>query len=244
MMNTSELLTSIKMDLGIYGLTLPLDDPENQMHEVLKLKTLRTYSQFFPQILTHHYNIDNLEVIKRSFNVTTVRLPNVFGDRHIIGVRDVAPGSHMSGAGYMYPEMGGGGGSNDFLQSVMLGHANAHLHSALAPPFTFNFENPNLLHLYNWDAYSKDITVTLLISHFDNISSIPPSQWDAFEQLAILDIKAFLYGMLKHHTDFTTPLGTITLKIDDWASAQQERRELLNRWTEVYHLDDIGITFI
>ena len=41
-MNPSQLLTSIKMDLGIYGLRLPFDNPDEAMMEVIKLKTLKT----------------------------------------------------------------------------------------------------------------------------------------------------------------------------------------------------------
>lgn len=241
MMNLSELLTSIKMKLGIYGLSLPLDDLDEQLHNVIKLETIKTYSQFFPQTFTLEYSLNELEVLTKSYMRTTVVLPDIFAGRHIMGVRDVFPGKMDQGANHMYPELAPG---DSFFESIMLGHAYSHLTSAVSPPFSFDFEHPNIVHLFNFASYTQHLTFKIDVEHFNNLSSIPPTQWEAFKTLSILDVKIYLFGILKHYTDLTTAIGTINLKIDDWADAQSQRDQLIENWTASYHLEGQAIYFI
>ena len=241
MMNLSELITSIKMKLGIYGISIPIDNLDQAIHDVLKLETIKTYSQFFPQTITMEFKLDELDTLYNSYMKTSVVLPDIFGGRTIISVRDVFPGKMTQGAGYQHPELAPG---DDFFQDVMLGHAYASLTSAVSPPFTFEFEHPNIIHMYNYASYAKDLTVKVDLEHFANLSSIPPSQFESFRELAIYDVKAFLYGILKHYTDLSTALGNINLKIDDWADAESKREELINEWTASYHIEGQSIYFI
>lgn len=240
-MNLSELITSIKMKLGIYGIAVPVENIDQTIHDVLKLETIKTYSQFFPQTITMEFRLDEMEVLFQSYMKTSVLIPDLFGGRTIISVRDVFPGKMTQGAGYMYPELAPG---DEFFQSIMLGHAQAHLTSAVSPPFTFEFEHPNIIHMYNYASYARDLTIKVDLEHFSNLSSIPPSQFESFRQLAVLDVKALLYGMLKHYTDLSTALGTINLKIDDWADAQSQRDQLIQEWTASYHIEGQSIYFI
>lgn len=241
MMNLSELITSIKMKLGIYGLSIPVENLDEQIHNVIKLETIKTYSQFFPQTFTMEFKLDELEVIKKSYMKTSVVLPDIFANRRIVSVRDVFPGKMDQGANHMYPELAPG---DNFYESIMLGHAYGHLTSAVSPPFSFEYEHPNIVHLYNFASYTQQLTMKVDVEHFENLSSIPPSQWESFKNLAILDTKIYLYGIMKHYTDLSTALGTINLKIDDWSDAQSTREQLLENWTASYHLEGQAIYFI
>ncbi len=241
MMGLSELLTSVKMKLGIYGISIPVENLDQLMHDVIKLESIKTYSQFFPQTFTMEFKMEELDVIQNNYAKTTFVLPDLFAGRRIIYVRDVFPGRLNQQSNYMYAEMATG---EDFYQTMMLGHAQAHLASAVTPPFTFEFEHPNIVHMYNYSSYSRDVTVKIDVEHFENLSSIPPAQFESFRQLVILDMKIFLYGMLKHYTDLSTPLGNISLKIDDWANAEATRDELINEWTASHHLEHQSIYFI
>lgn len=241
MMNLSELITSIKMKLGIYGLSIPIENLDEQIHNVIKLETIKTYSQFFPQTFTLEYSLNELEVLNKSYMRTTVVLPDIFAGRRIISVRDVFPGKMDQGANYMYPELAPG---DSFYESIMLGHAYGHLTSAVSPPFSFDFEHPNIVHLFNFASYTQQMTFKVDVEHFENLSSIPPSQWEAFKTLAILDVKIYLFGILKHYMDLSTAIGTISLKIDDWADAQNQRDELIREWNASYHLESQSIYFI
>jgi hypothetical protein len=56
-------------------------------------------------------------------------------------------------------------------------------------------------------------------------------------QLAVLDIEEYLYNKMKRITDLDTGVGTINLRIDNWESAAQEKRDLLREWDESASLD-------
>lgn len=241
MMNLSELLTSTKMRLGIYGISIPIENLDETLHNIIKLESIKTYSQFFPHTMTMEFRLDDMEIIHKSYQKTTVALPDIFAKRNIVSVRDVFPGKMTQGAGMMNPELAPG---DMFFESIMMGHAMANLTSAVSPPFTFEFEHPNIIHIYNFASYSRDLTVKVDLEHYENLSSIPPSQWESFRNLVLLDIQIFLYGILKHYTDLTTAHGTINLKIDDWADAVSRRETLIEQWTSTYHLEGQSIYFI
>lgn len=236
MMNLSEMLTAIKMDLGIYSLHLPIEDKD--MYEVIKLRSIRTYSQFFPHIQEVRFDIDELKTYSKSYQKTTVELPDVFGGRRIIYVKEVDLDSEFVNAGYLAPEANA---SIQTFENLALTTANMHALSTLSPSFTFEFHAPNRLTLYNHSIYADIINVKLAVEHFDNLSSISPSTFDTFYELASLDIKNYLYGILKHYTEISTPYGTINLRIDDYQSAADERKTLIETWRSRNHLDNFDI---
>jgi hypothetical protein len=234
MMNVSELLTSIKMDLGIYGLALPFPDENKALYDTIKLRTLKTFSQFFPYIMRVDFNLNQLKVIKSDYAESIYEIPDIFGDKRIVYVRKVDLKNKLIGNGYMNPVFDD---SIDIYNSVMMAQARANLLSTITPPFTFKFVQPNLLYLYNMSTFGAEITVEFGLEHSENLMTIPNSAWESFYELALLDIKRFLYNALKHYNELQTAYGTISLKIDDWANAESERKDLIERWRDVYHLD-------
>ena len=74
--------------------------------------------------------------------------------------------------------------------------------------------------------------------HFENLSSIKSTLFEAFYDLALLDIKRFLYNILKHYENIETAYGSINLRIDEWSNAEADRKDLLTRWGELYHLEE------
>jgi hypothetical protein len=52
-----------------------------------------------------------------------------------------------------------------------------------------------------------------------------------------LDVKENLYPTMKNFSEIQTAIVNINLKIDDWANAEADRKELINRWDDTYHLD-------
>lgn len=235
MMNLSELLTSVKMKLGIYGLSLPIENLDQTLYDVIKLESLKTFSQYFPHRIHLEMPMEDLETIKDGYVHTIVRLPDVFGDRRILFVEDVTHGDvHRSTGGYLAPEIEG---SMDVFGMMMMGHAVSHMNSAISPPVTFKFEAPNKLHLYNFKSHATKIIIVVCVEHFENLTSIPATSMESFRELVILDIKSFLYGIVKHYTDIQTAHGTINLKIDDWADAESKRAEIIEKWKSVHHLE-------
>ena len=53
----------------------------------------------------------------------------------------------------------------------------------------------------------------------------------------MLDVKENIYPTLKQYTEINTSLGNINLKLDDWSDADNMRRDLLDKWDDVYHLE-------
>ena len=70
-----------------------------------------------------------------------------------------------------------------------------------------------------------------------SLASIPETAREAFMELALLDVKMNLYPTMKQYSTISTSLGNIDLKIDDWGNAESERKDLINRYDDTYHLD-------
>lgn len=235
-MNPSQLLTSIKMDLGIYGLRLPFDNPDNAMMDVIKLKTLKAFSAFYPRIVTKSVNLSkDFECIKEEYTESIYIMPeDLFGGAEIVYVRDILLKNKLMGNGYIAPVFDG---SIDTYNMLMMTQANANLASVAAPPITFKFDPPNRLHLYNVATAYGEIDIEFGIEHAENFSTIQYSAWESFYELALLDIKRFLYNIMKHYTELQTAFGTLSLKIDDWQNAESERKEYIERLRDIYHLE-------
>jgi hypothetical protein len=56
-------------------------------------------------------------------------------------------------------------------------------------------------------------------------------------ELALLDLKDNLYPTIKQYTDIQTAVGNISFKMDNWENAESDRKELLSRWDDTYHMD-------
>jgi hypothetical protein len=82
------------------------------------------------------------------------------------------------------------------------------------------------------------------LTHAENLSTVKKSMYDTFYKLVILDMKNFLYGALKHYKNIQTAYGTITLEIDEWAGAAGEREELIERFRDVWHLEQDALYII
>ena len=90
MINTSKVITSIKMDLGVYGMNLPFDDSDEVLMNIIKIKTLPTFSQFSPYYVS--FIVDSNDVKKSddgTYNSKIFTLPDIFGDRDISISREI-----------------------------------------------------------------------------------------------------------------------------------------------------------
>lgn len=235
MMNISQLITSIKMDLGIYGIKLPFDNPDEALMDVIRLKTLNTFSIFLPQ--TVELSIDltkDFECIKEEYTESIYVIPNLFADREILYVRKITPKSKLLGNGFISPTFDG---SIETYNMLMMTQANANLASVAAPAITFKFDPPNKLHLYNMATAYGVVDIEFAIEHSPNLSTISKTSWETFYDLALLDIKRFLFNSMKHYTEIQSAYGNINLKIDEWSSAESDRRELVEKMRDLYHLE-------
>jgi len=241
MMNVSDLLTSIKMDLGIYGLSLPFEKPDDTLFNVIKLKTLTTYSVFFPYTLKMNLDIRTLTCLNSNYSESSYVIPDLFGDKKIIMIKNVNPKNKSFSNGYTSPIFDG---EISTYESLMMGQASADLMSLAAPPMTFKFQEPNILVLYNYATMYGEIDVEVGLAHAPNLATIPSTQWESFYELALIDVKRFLYNTLKHYNEIQTAYGTIQLKIDDWSNSESDRKEMIEKYRDVSHLEQSPIFII
>lgn len=236
MINKSKVITSIKMDLGLYGLSLPFGDTDEVIMDVIREKTLPVFNEMYPQVVTIKMNLGKEKCYKNTFSESIYEIPDVFGEREIMYVRNVNLCSNIGG--YMATP-----GFSD-VQGMMLSKLNADILSEFEAPFTFKFTRPNRLHLFNVSTSYGEIDVELGVEHAENLTTIPKSAYTFFVKVATLDVKIFLYNQLKHYNEIQTAHGTINLKIDDWADARSERNDVISQWEERFHFDSPPIFII
>ena len=75
-MNTSQLLTDIKMDLGIYALRLPFDDPDKVLLDVVINRTIPVFSTTLPDIIEMYFDCNILRVSDSGTNKGIYRTSN------------------------------------------------------------------------------------------------------------------------------------------------------------------------
>lgn len=241
MMNPSEFLTALKMDLGIYSIAIPLEDVNGALMNTVKLRSLRTFSQYYPYVMRQDVDITKWTRIKDHYSESIYEIPEVMAGLRIMEIRKVDQQNRLIGGGTFSPLMDP---SIDMYNDLMMSNVGAHLMSSAAPPFTFKYVQPNLLYLYNASTMSTQMTIEFAYEHAENFTTIPYTAWDSFYELALLDVKSFLYNSMKHYQDLQTAYGTISLKIEDWASAAQDRKDLLSQWNENVHIDSEQIYII
>lgn len=238
----SEIITLCKQDMGLRDLPKPVTDEEIQwrlVHSALKDFSIRypytakfligennkmckpyvgvptnhtnTYSGVY-QIPKHYYQEQII------FSVTNVEImrPNGYNDLYVPQGMIGDPASIMMG-----------------LASIQAVGAMAR---QMTHALTWDFKAPDILIVYNgWTGGNYEIE--LAMSHDPSLSTIPPSTLPTFRELCLYDMEEFIYNKLKRVQSLDLGVGSIELKIDDWADAGSKRQELLKELDETCALD-------
>lgn len=240
-MNTSNIITRIKLSLGLMAIATPFKNIDETILTILQDITLPDFSLYCPCKDRITVKTNDLERLEKTDQYEVYLLPE-FKNRKLLYVFDVRyDDSCLSGLGYY------GGGmplmTGNIINQTLLANAGAHLISTMMPKMTFKFEYPRKLYLYNIYS-SSSIVIDLGFEHDKSLASIPESCRDSFIQLATLDVKTNLYPTLKMYSELNTAIGNINLKLDDWSNAESAREELINKWADTYHLDMTPMYFI
>ena len=234
--NFSEFLTQIKEDIGIKDVPLPVDDAALTKRFISS--ALKEFSVRYPKIEEVWVtSSDAVDLATRSINGSKRYLiqEKYWRGSQIISVLSIKPGGYGSEANMYMPNVVLGS-ADMLIESIADIKMAASLGSMMSHAPTFRFEQPNSLYIYNgWTAGSYRVEVALM--HDPSLSTIPPGALTHLRQLAVLDIKAYLWGKMKRLTELDVGVGTINLKIDNWESAEQEMRDLLREWDETASLD-------
>lgn len=238
-MNLSRAISSLKMQLGLYGITLPFKDPEtgkpipveNVIRDVLVTTTIPIYSQFQPWVRELDANINSLKVVDKNTHVYILPAGlTVTPIMYMLGVH-LPYHNNSGGYGYAYP----GYGLGHSAQNVLTSQASMMLSGEMRAEPTFDYLGENKIRLYGFPKVV--LTFKAACEHEPNGETIPDSCYDSFYELATLDVKMFLYNTLKLYDNIATAFGNITLKAEDHQGAEAERTTLLDRWRDTFHLD-------
>ena len=242
-MNLSEVISSIINQLGLYNITLPFKDDktgdaipvENIIRNILVTTTIPRYSQFVPWIRTGDINIDQLKVENKSKNI--YMLPSILTNTNVLYVVDVHLVNNFCGT-YIDSTAPIYGGVNSLAEGIINATEYMMLSSQMRSEPTFDYLGYNKIRLYGYPHRAK-ITITVACNHEPNGETIEDDCRDSFLELAILDVKEFLYNNLKYYEEIPSAFGSIKLKIEDYQSASSDRDQLLEKWRDTFHLDFI-----
>lgn len=238
-MNMSKVVSSIKSSLGLYGITLPFKDDitgepiptENVIMNVLTTTTIPIYSQFQPWIREGDCPVKSLKCIDNKYGIYL--LPAFLTMTPVMYVADVYLSMHNNRG--TYGDIAPAYGINRSVQGVIASQEYMMLAGQMRAEPSFDYLGDNKIRLY---GYPKTVlTFRVACEHEPNGESIPDGCYDSFMELAILDIKMFLYNNLKLYDKIPTAFGEINLRIDDYSNAEGDRNALLEKWRDVFHLD-------
>ncbi len=252
MLNLSQIVTAVQMNVGIYAIALPFEEPTPKIvADVIQTQTLPVFSNYHPYYETITFSLTGsssgvilaksgdqnvasvLKEVDCGSNWKEYLLPDVFHNKKILFVRRVEyKDDTVTGMSYYggFPITGG------LIQQSMIANASARLAAKMIPKITFDWKPPRRLRIYN-AINSAFVDVDFAFAQDPSLQSIEDTCYQSFLDLATLDVKCFLYNTMKHYPEINSVYGNISLKIDDWQSADGDRKQLLENWDNTYHMD-------
>lgn len=192
--------------------------------ETLMSDTLPIFGQFFPYTYIMKVDLHNTHYEIGVDNAYIYYLKDKFleeNDLEIISVMAVEGSS-------FFQELNAPPATYNVDGMILEGFA-AGIRSQLNISTKYSeFLPPNRLKLRGYRGYGE-VKIQVKIP-YPNFGFIPESLSIAFEELAELDIKSYLYQELKLYEGLESAEGSINLKLDGWESAASERRDLLDSW--------------
>lgn len=246
--NMGRLLDKIEMDLGTDSYNLPEKIAKDKWPNIIKLKTLDTFSRYLPNMIT--VIVDTNEP-KDSEGYYTIDEEKINGNVSILGIGDVPwddPGAlgegspytdSMSGYGIydMYPMQFG---LEDFIDINMVADASSLVNRGIYP----QIKQPNKVKLVGTANICgntlgvRKFKINVYIKHHENLTTIPPTQMETFEELAECDVANFLYNKLKFYDNMETVMATIDLHLQELQEIASRRPEIIEKLKESSHTAD------
>lgn len=238
-MNMSKVISSLKMGLGLYGITLPFKDDvtnkpvptEKVINDVLTTITIPEYSEFVPWIREYDADLSKMKVVDQNQSIYMLHpYLTITPIKYVISVR-IPQYNNRGSFGDVAPAYG----INRSVQGVITSQAYMMLAGQMRSEPTFDYLGENKIKLY---GYPKTVlTFKVAAEHDPSGETIEDSCYDSFMELATLDMKMFLYNNLKLYEGIPTAFGQISLKVEDYQSAEADKNALLNDWRDKFHLD-------
>lgn len=223
-LNISYALRYIKRMIGATHMQLPIEDDD--IIEIIKQESLYTYSKYFP--FQFNIVINEKDRVQGEHGVYYIDGQGL----EILGVSKVFRNTVYDNNFYSdnYYERG-------LLMSPIESIAvqtNTDLMSMSQIPNTFNFIPPNRVEVFPKQLECENMTVTIKTVHPEHLNTIPISMREEFLRLCLYDVRISLYQILKHYNELNTAVGTINLRLEDYEKAEDDRRELLEKFEQKF----------
>lgn len=233
------LLDKLERRLGTRPLNLPEDLQKDKWAEkVIANETLDTFSRYFPNAI--NVCLDKSMQAKDGYYI----IDELLGDNiELIGVRDIDWQKFAQSTTRMHNAYGYG--YYDFLTNnygmddIALLQSRADQMSLFNNNIFVDYEPPNRVRITTvtgCDITSgmKQIPITLLVKHAQNLKTIPPTMMEDFEKLAEADVARFLYEELKYYDGLETVHASIDLKMADLETKASTREDIVQKLDEAH----------
>ena len=222
----SSLMKHVKRELGIMAWSLPMDDEE--LIEIIKDEVLKPFSVFYPREIPVNIDLNNTGYSQVTstydFDLDLI-LP---ADAELIAVKKLNNSDYLNrGIPSFIHQFNGN--MMDMIDYQVTNNLYATIDS---PAPTFEFKAPNRLILHNvYPLYTNSIEVVLFITH-TQIETLPLTVMRFFKKLTVITVQKYLYKILERMDKIDTIYGTIDLRIDSWADAENKVEELMSTLEE------------
>ena len=243
--NMSKLIQKIEIDLGTDAYNLPDHLKKDKWVDVIELKTLDTFSRYFPNKVTMVFDTRSMKTTPDGYYL--IDEDTIGPDVEILGIKDI-PWDDIDafGAGTGYASSISPYGLYD-LYPASLSYEdmiNASIYategSLLNRGVFIDFQLPNKIKLTSSlgiDGPSLGVLkfkVDVFIKHNKNLCTIEPTKMEIFERLAEADVATFLYNKLKFYDQLETVFSNSDLHLQELQDAANRRDDIVNEIKEGY----------
>lgn len=229
----SQFLTLLKQDIGIKGIPLPVDD--KAMYDRFTESALKEFSIISPRInrflINDNERVDKQLLTNASIYPIKYRIPkDKYIDATVLYVLKVDVRNPYSNNSVYFPQSNFAS-PDSVLSSIADIRVAAGIASSMGKAPTFEFEPPDIIYLYNgWSAGNYEVIMG--ITHDSSLATVHPSHFTHLRKLGALDLQEFLYNELSRITELDVGIGSIDLKISDWADSGSKKNDLLTEWRD------------
>lgn len=228
-----KLVNKIERRLGTRPLLLPEHLTKDKWLEATIIPdTIETFSRYFPHMVRIQIKCTPDNMKDGYYLIDT----DLLGGVELIGVKDIAwevygnsALAQQSGIG-MYDYLSAY--SNYSMDDGMALQARADLTSFFNNSIYVDFKEPNKIRLTTvtgqWISGGLDyIPLDCYVYHPSNLSTIPQTQMETFEKLAICDVANFLCAELEHFDGLETVFANVDYKLNRLQSFGDRREEIV-----------------
>lgn len=233
-MNINKLIRRLKDDLGLSKfITLPFTDKE--LYDNVVVHSLEEWSHYFKQAVTFEnvvldksLQLENDVYAIPKYIVDCIRKSGLT----IENIRQVLTSSNqaVSGVGTFIGSHMADLNMSDSFTAIYANLRQGNAESVNNMNVACYYEKPNRLRFIFPRPIYTAITanISFYVSQGDNLSGISETREHDFYELCMYNLQNYLYQNVGKFIEvIQSGLGNLNLKIDDWGSAMDKKKELL-----------------